>query len=102
MNLKMINDYADKQKIGPAEKIVYTSTVMHTGWESDNAACLVKMKNGTHKLFTTNHGAVCEMSGKDLEAVVKEASDYFRDVTSLLQLAQENGAIKKNIQAKPR
>jgi hypothetical protein len=95
MNLAMINEYAKARKMGDAEKIIYESVVMHKGWDMDNAACLVRMKDGSHKMFTTNHGAVCEMKGDSLNQLVKEAASYMRDIQSLLELAQEKGAVKK-------
>lgn len=95
MNLSSINVYAKAKKLGEVEKMIYVSTVMHKGWESDNEACLVRMRDGSHKVFSTNHGAVCELKGTELRELIKEATAYLKDISALMQLAEASGAIKK-------
>lgn len=52
-------------------KILHEATIMHVGWESDNKGWIVQCEDGKIKALTTNHGSLCQWSGKDMHETLE-------------------------------
>ena len=83
MNLSHMQRIARERGYGEIVEILFTATVLHKGWESDNEAWLVRMKGGGKKLFHTNHGMFCPLDIKELDATIKQTASSLDELQAL-------------------
>jgi len=65
---------------------IYIATVLHNGWELDNAAWVDEDANGNRELKTTNHGCNCTMSKEDLNHKIAETERSLNELKHIAGL----------------
>ena len=50
------------------KRVVHTFTILFEGWEADNYGWVTE----DGKIWTTNHGRLCEMSAQELREKIEE------------------------------
>lgn len=86
---------AEQRGHGKVKKVLHTSTILHNGWEMDNAGWIVKMEEGTTKAFTTNHGGVYEWSKQDLKDKIIETKKSLDSLQKALDYWPEDQVTKE-------
>lgn len=69
----------------PVKQVLYKATIMHTGWEMDNEAWLVELKDERKVVLTTNHGGICEMS---IDEALYKVAETFSSIESIRKLIE--------------
>jgi len=69
-----------------AVEIVQTARVLHDGWEMDNEAWAVRMKDGSVKLFTTDHGGIYPMEEDEAQKKIDECMSSVASIQKLLDV----------------
>ena len=72
-----------------AEAILGHATVLHIGWEMDNEAFVVVMRDGERVLLTTSHGGIYEAEPEYLSAKVADYKRASDESAALLRLLSE-------------
>ena len=58
-----------KRGYGIPQKVIAAFEIPRVGWEMDNQGWVVWMENNTLRVFSTNHGSLCEMDRDELNTL---------------------------------
>jgi hypothetical protein len=67
-------------------QVLHEATIMRVGWEADNKGWIVKCEDGTIKALTTNHGSLCQWSGKDMHDQLEETKLSMSELEEAIRL----------------
>ena len=67
-------------------QVLHEVTIMRVGWESDNKGWVVKCEDGKIKALTTNHGSLCQWSGKDMHETLELTKQSLAEIEEAINL----------------
>jgi hypothetical protein len=74
-----------KVKDKTVKSILAEATILHVGWEMDNAAWAVEFDDGTKGLVTTSHGGLYITKKDELEERLQEAYSSIESIKRVLE-----------------
>lgn len=70
----------------PIVQVLCEATIMRVGWEADNKGWIVKCEDGTIKALTTDHGSLCQWSGKEMHEQLEHTKQSVAELEEAIRL----------------
>ena len=67
------------------KKILSQATILHNGWELDNAAWAVEFTDGTKAIIATLHGGFYIAKNKEFEEKLQETQKSVDEIVKILE-----------------
>ena len=83
---------AIRQKIPGVRAILHAFPVMHRDWEMDSEAWVVEMEDGSRRIVSTNHCALCLADVDEFTAKLAEYRTAIAETEKALALVDEVSA----------
>jgi len=63
---------------------IFSTRVLHDGWEMDNEIWVIQNANGENEVRTTNHGGECIACKSEIEASIEETRSSLEGLMKIL------------------